>query len=120
MKWSISAIVSACCAAAIFCNAARADAVSDSYKGKNVYLQVGSGTGGGYDLVARVVARHIGRQIPGNPNIVVQNVPGGGSLKLANQFANTTKPDGTIVGVMSNGMPTTPLMNPEAAHFDPR
>ena len=120
MKWSMSAIVPACGAVAIFCSAAQADAISDFYKGENVYLQVGSGTGGGYDLVARVVARHIGRHIPGNPNIVVQNVPGGGSLKLANQFANTTKADGTIVGVMSNGMPTTPLMNPEAAHFDPR
>lgn len=98
----------------------RADGVADFYKGKTVYLQVGSGTGGGYDLVGRVVARHIGRHLVGNPNIVVQNVPGGGSLKLANQFGNTVKGDGTIFAVMSNGMPTTPLMNPEAAHFDPR
>ena len=97
-----------------------ADAVSDFYKGKTVYMQIGSGTGGGYDLVGRVVARHMGRNLAGTPNFVVQNVPGGGSLKLANQFANTIKADGTIIGIMNNGMPTTPLMNPEAAHFDPR
>jgi tripartite-type tricarboxylate transporter receptor subunit TctC len=100
--------------------AARCEAIADFYKGKIVYVQIGSGTGGGYDLVGRVFARHVAPHIPGQPTIVVQNVPGGGSLKLANQFANVTKADGTILGVMSNGMPTTPLMNPEAAHFDPR
>ncbi|HEY4135830.1 MAG TPA: tripartite tricarboxylate transporter substrate-binding protein [Alphaproteobacteria bacterium] len=101
-------------------NGAQADPVADFYKGKQLFMQIGSGTGGGYDLVGRVIARYMGKYVPGNPVIVVQNVPGGGSLKLANQFGNTTKADGTYIGVMSNGMPTTPLMNPEAAHFDPR
>jgi tripartite-type tricarboxylate transporter receptor subunit TctC len=105
---------------AITATAAKADAVSDFYKGKQVFLQIGSGTGGGYDLVGRILARHYGKFIPGNPTVVVQNVPGGGSLKLANQFGNTTNNDGTFIGLMSNGMPTTPLMNSKAAHFDPR
>ncbi len=100
--------------------AAKADAVSDFYKGKQVFLQIGSGAGGGYDLIGRILARHYGKYVPGNPTIVVQNVPGGGSLKLANQFGNTTNSDGTFIGLMSNGMPTTPLMNSKAAHFDPR
>jgi tripartite-type tricarboxylate transporter receptor subunit TctC len=99
---------------------AGADPVTDFYKGKNVTLQVGSGAGGGYDIVGRVVARHIGQYIPGQPNIVVQNVPGGGSLNLANQFANITPRNGSVFGIMNDGMPTTPLLNPKAAHFDPR
>jgi tripartite-type tricarboxylate transporter receptor subunit TctC len=97
-----------------------ADAVADFYKGKNVYLQVGSGTGGGYDVIGRLFARHIGKHIPGNPNVVVQNVEGGGSLALANQFGNTTPRDGTYFGVFNNGMPTTPLFDPAAGHFDAR
>jgi hypothetical protein len=62
----------------------------------------------------------MGKHIPGNPAIIPQNVPGGGSLLLANQFAATTKADGTYIAVMNSGMPTTPLLNPEAVHFDPR
>jgi tripartite-type tricarboxylate transporter receptor subunit TctC len=60
---------------------ARADAVADFYKGKNVNLIVSYGPGGGYDVYARVLARHIGKHIPGNPNIVVQNMPGAGSMR---------------------------------------
>ena len=97
-----------------------ADAVTDFYKGKNVYLHIGSGTGGGYDALGRVVARHIGKHIPGTPNVVVQNIPGGGSLAMANQFGNTTARDGTVFGLMNNGAPTTPLLTPSAAHYDAR
>jgi tripartite-type tricarboxylate transporter receptor subunit TctC len=97
-----------------------ADPVADFYHGKTVFLQIGSGTGGAYDIVGRVVARYIGKYIPGNPTIVPQNVPGGGSLPLANQFGNTTPRDGTYFGVFNDGMPMTPLLSPTAAHFDPR
>jgi tripartite-type tricarboxylate transporter receptor subunit TctC len=95
-----------------------ADPVADFYKNKNVYLQIGSGTGGGYDIVGRLFARHIGKHIPGQPNVVPQNVTGGGSLALANQFGNTTPRDGTYFGIFNNGMPTTPLFDPKAGHFD--
>ena len=97
-----------------------ADPVADFYKGKTVYLQVGAGAGSSYDITGRLFARHMGRHIPGNPTIVVQNVPGGGSLALANQFGNTTARDGTYIGVFNNGMPTTPLLDPAVAKFDPR
>ena len=63
---------------------ARADDVADFYKGKRINLIVSYGTGGGYDVYARVLARHMGRHIPGNPSIVVQNMPGAGSLRGAN------------------------------------
>ena len=90
------------------------------YRGRNVFLQVGSGAGEGYDQYARLVARFIGRHIPGEPHIVVQNIPGGGSFVLANQFGNVTPRDGSVFGMFNNGMPTTPLLNPGVAKFDPR
>ncbi len=63
---------------------ARADDVADFYKGKRINLIVSYGTGGGYDVYARVLARHMGRHIPGNPSIIIQNMPGAGSLRGAN------------------------------------
>jgi tripartite-type tricarboxylate transporter receptor subunit TctC len=90
------------------------------YKGKQVFFQVGSSPGDGYDLYARVISRFIGKFIPGQPNVVVQYVPGGGSLVLANQFGNVTVRDGTVFGMFNNGMATTPLLSPKAAQFDPR
>ena len=60
---------------------AKADAVTDFYKGKNIQLVVGYGPGGGYDIYARLIARFIGKHVPGSPNVVVQNMPGAGSLR---------------------------------------
>jgi tripartite-type tricarboxylate transporter receptor subunit TctC len=97
-----------------------AQSVADFYKRTTLMMQVGSGPAGGYDVVARLAARYMSQYIPGHPTIVVQNVPGGGSLVLANQFANTTKNDGSYIGVMNSGMATTPLLDPTAVHFDPR
>lgn len=99
---------------------ADAQTPEEFYKGKQIFLQIGSGVGGGYDMIGRIVQRHIGKYIPGNPVVVPQNVPSGGSLKLANQFGNITPKDGSVFGVFSNGMPTTPLFSPSVALFDPR
>jgi tripartite-type tricarboxylate transporter receptor subunit TctC len=60
------------------------NAVEDFYKGKQLNLIVGYGPGGGYDITARLLARYIGRYIPGTPNVVVQNMPGAGSMRAAN------------------------------------
>ena len=110
----------AACVFIVAASAAAADNVVDFYRDRTVFLQVGSETGGVYDITGRLVARHIAKHLPGPPKIVVQNVPGGGSLALANQFGNVTAKDGTVFGVFNDGMPTTPLLSPEAAHFDPR
>ena len=75
---------------------AYADDVADFYKGKRVNLVVSYGTGGGYDVYARVLARHMGRYIPGNPNIIVQNMPGAGSLRGTNYLYNIAAKDGTV------------------------
>ena len=97
-----------------------ADPVVDFYRDRTIFLQIGSESGGIYDIVGRLVARHMAKHFPGPPKIVAQNVPGGGSLALANQFGNVAVRDGTVFGVFNNGMPTTPLLNPQAAHYDPR
>jgi len=97
-----------------------ADSVEDFYKGKQLILQTGSSPGDGYDLYGRLVARFISKYIPGHPAIVDQYVPSGGSLLLANQFANTTPRDGSVFGLFNSGVATTPLLDPSAAKFDPR
>jgi tripartite-type tricarboxylate transporter receptor subunit TctC len=97
--------------------AARAQSVEEFYKGKNINLLVGFTPGGGYDLYARLLARHIGRHIPGQPTIVVQNMPGAGSLRSA-QFLYTAAPkDGTTIATFSRQMGITPLLQP-GVQFD--
>ena len=97
-------------------NPAHAQSVEDFYRGKTVTILVGFTAGGGYDLYARLLGRHIGRHIPGNPPIVVQNMPGAGSLK-ATQFVYGVAPkDGTVLATVSRGMATEPLLND--AKFD--
>lgn len=99
---------------------ATAQTPTDFYKGRTVFLQIGSGVGGGYDIVGRLFSRHMAKHIPGNPNLVPQNVPGGGSLQLANQFGAVAPRDGSMFGILNNGVPSTPLLTPNAAKFDPR
>ena len=93
--------------------------VAAFYKGKTIRLVVGIGVGSGYDINARVVARHLVKHIPGNPNIIVQNQPGAGSLTMTNQLYNIGPFDGTAIGVTFNGLPTTPLLQPGGVRFDP-
>ena len=115
-----AAAIAAALSAPFIQPAAAAESAAEFYKGKTVFMQVGAGPEGSYNLLARLIARHMGRHIPGNPTIVVQNVPGGGSLALANQFGNSTPRDGTYFGLFNNGMPTIPLLDPHAGRFDPR
>ena len=74
---------------------AKADAVTDFYRGRTVTMIVGYTVGGGYDTYARVLARHLGKHIPGNPTIVLQNMPGAGSLRSANYLYNVAPKDGS-------------------------
>jgi tripartite-type tricarboxylate transporter receptor subunit TctC len=100
---------------------AHADPVADFYKGKQVNVLVGYGPGGGYDVYGRLVARHIGRHIPGNPNVVVQNMPGAGSLRAANYIYSAAPKDGTVFGIFARNMPLLGIIggNPNV-QFDAR
>jgi tripartite-type tricarboxylate transporter receptor subunit TctC len=99
----------------------RADAVADFYKGKVVTLVVGYGSGGGYDVYGRLVAAHLGRYIPGSPTVVVQNMPGAGSLRSVNYLYNTAPKDGTTIATFARDMPLLGLIgNNPNVRFDPR
>src|SRR3974377_2454491 len=95
-----------------------AQSPADFYKGKNVELYIGYSVGGGYDLYARVLARHIGRHIPGNPTIVVKNMGGAGSLRLANWLYRIAPKDGSGVATIGRGTGFDPLLGQQAAQFD--
>jgi tripartite-type tricarboxylate transporter receptor subunit TctC len=97
---------------------AMAQSVADFYRGKNLNLIVGYSAGGGYDTYSRILARHLGKHIPGNPSIVVQNMPGAGSLKFANYLYNVAPKDGTTIGTFSRGMPMEPLIGGTNVQFD--
>ncbi len=81
-------------------------------------LLVGIGVGSGYDVNARVLARHMSKHIPGNPNIIVQNQPGAGSLTMTNQMYAAGPFDGTVFGASFNGLPTAPLLQPNGVRFE--
>ena len=87
----------------------QADSISDFYSGRQVQLLIGFSPGGGYDAYARLLARHLGKHIPGNPVVVPQNMPGAGSLTLANYLYNVAPKDGTVIGTFSRGMAMEPL-----------
>ncbi len=98
----------------------RADAIEDFYKGKNLSIIVGFSPGGGYDLNARAISRYIAKYIPGNPKVIVQNMPGAGSITAINHMANLAPKDGTAIATFARGTPFEPLMGNKQAQFDPR
>ncbi|HET8568984.1 MAG TPA: tripartite tricarboxylate transporter substrate-binding protein [Candidatus Limnocylindria bacterium] len=87
------------------------------YRGKTVTIIVGYDAGGGYDTYARTLAAHIGKQIPGNPSVIVENMPGAGSIKAANHLFAAAPKDGTVFGTFGRGLPYTELIGDPAAQF---
>jgi len=89
----------------------------DFYAGKTIDLLIGHSPGGGYDTYARTLARHIGKHIPGQPEVVPKNVTGAGSLVLMNQIANTLPNDGTVFATVNQGMAFEPLFGNDQAKY---
>jgi tripartite-type tricarboxylate transporter receptor subunit TctC len=100
--------------------AARADDVADFYKGRNIQLYIGYSPGGGYDAYARILARHMGEHIPGDPTIVPQNMPGAGSLRVTNYLYAIAPKDGSAIATFARGMAMEPLLDPTGAQYDSR
>ena len=98
---------------------AMADSVADFYRGKTVTIFVGFSVGGGYDLHARTLARHMVKHLPGAPTIIVKNSPGGSGLTLINTLYNTAPRDGTQFGTFDRAIPLEPLFESTKARFDP-
>jgi tripartite-type tricarboxylate transporter receptor subunit TctC len=117
MPWKATAAVIAVLSALTLPHPVQAQSVADFYRGKQVQVLIGYSAGAGYDLYARLLARHMGKHIPGTPALVPQNMPGAGSLKLANFLYSQAPKDGSVVGMVSRGMATEPLFGD--AKFDP-
>ena len=118
----VSKFVAIASAALALCGAAgnaSAQSVEDFYKGKTVTIMIGYGAGGTDDVWARLIAKYMGEHIPGKPVIVATNVPGAGSLLLANQVYNTQPKDGTVIGLINRGVPFEPLLGGIGTRFDP-
>src|SRR3954466_6966556 len=98
--------------------AAPAQAPANFYKGKNVDLLIGYSVGGGYDVYARLIARHMGRNIPGNPTVTPKNMEGAGSLRLANWLYKVGPKDGPAFGIIGRGTGFDTLLGNKAAQFD--
>jgi tripartite-type tricarboxylate transporter receptor subunit TctC len=99
--------------------AGSAQSPSDFYSGKQVTIVVGYAPGGGYDLSARLAARFMGKHIPGNPSVIVQNMPGAGSLRAANHLYSTAPKDGLVIGTFAREVPLLGIIGNPAVTFDP-
>jgi tripartite-type tricarboxylate transporter receptor subunit TctC len=110
----VAAILIAVSSAGMAC----ADPVADFYRGKTVSVFIGFGPGGGYDLSARVLARHMGRHIPGQPTLVPRNMPAAGSLQLANYLYSVAPRDGSEFGIFGRTLPIDPLIGTPGVQFD--
>ncbi|MBX9774681.1 MAG: hypothetical protein K2Y71_09730 [Xanthobacteraceae bacterium] len=106
MPLRLLAATTVCTVVAAGAQVAAAQPVADFYRGKTVTMVIGYPPAGANDVYARMVARHIGKHIPGNPNVVPRNMPGAGSLIAANHIFNVAPKDGTVLGLL---VPTLPL-----------
>lgn len=122
LAWSkvgVTAFSATFVSALIFSYGCKADAVADFYRGKTITVQVGFAAGGGYDLVTRLVARHMHKHIPGNPTVAVSNMPGAGSIVMASYIYNVAPKDGTMLGVGAASVMLEPLYGNKNAKYDP-
>ena len=101
-------------------SAANAVAQESFYKGKTVRIIVGGSAGGGYDTYSRAIARHLGKHVPGNPAVVVENMTGAGTLISANHVYNVAKPDGLTIGHFIGGLMLQHVLGKPGIEFDGR
>ena len=95
-----------------------ADPVADFYNGRTMRMLIGYGPGGGYDLYGRVVAQFLPKHLPGHPTIVVQNMPGAGSLLAARYMHDVAPKDGSTIALVQRGMLLIKNWNPAQVRFD--
>ena len=121
IKHASRAVITAAVVAAVglYSVAAHADSVADFYKGKDITIAVGYSPGGSYDTYARMLSDVLSKHIPGNPNIIVQNMPGSGGKKLANYLYNVAPTDGTYFGFLADAFVVSQMLQPKKVKYDP-
>jgi tripartite-type tricarboxylate transporter receptor subunit TctC len=112
-------LLALCAFAAIGAAGAKADPVADFYKGRAVTVVVSSSAAGGYDTLARALARYMGKHLPGNPAFIVRNMPGAGGMTATNFLYNNADKDGSVIGLVQNNTPFEPLFGTKEARYDP-
>jgi tripartite-type tricarboxylate transporter receptor subunit TctC len=115
----IAALRVACAVACLLVECATTSA-ADFYQGKTIRIVVFTSPGGEYDTWARLTAKHLPKQIPGEPQGIVQNMPGGGGIVAGNFLAHAAPRDGTVLGLLSRNIPFQALVRDENIRFDPR
>lgn len=118
-RWRATAVAALTALGAFIAPPATAQSGAPSLAGKNFQMIIGFGPGGGYDLWGRVVGRHIGKHLPGNPPVIPQNMPGGGSFTAANHIYTVAPKDGTVMAVIARDAALGPLTGAAGARFDP-
>lgn len=98
---------------------ARAQTAEEFYKGKALNFLISSAPGGGYDALGRLVARHLPNNFPGNPLVVVRNMPGAGGIVAINHLYSVAPKDGTTFALVTNNTPFSPLLGTQQARYDP-
>ena len=117
MKNKFKVLLTALVASSMLASAAQAQ---EFYRGKTIRIVVGFSAGGGFDTYARALGRHMGRHIPGNPSIVVENMTGAGSMIAANHVYNVAKPDGLTIGHFIGGLFLGQVLGQKGIKFDAR
>jgi tripartite-type tricarboxylate transporter receptor subunit TctC len=112
-------LASAAIAVGLAASAAHAQPANEFYAGKTITIQVGYTAGGGYDQYARALAQHMAKHIPGKPQMIVKNMPGAGSIKLAVYMDSVAPRDGTEIATVGRGLPVEDLINGTKTKFDP-
>ena len=97
---------------------ARAYAAEPAYQWKQLTIVTSTGVGGTYDLIARLVAKHMAKYLPGNPTIVVQNMPGGGNVLATNYMYNNAPKDGTFIAVINDAIPLHQVIDGRGVRYD--
>jgi tripartite-type tricarboxylate transporter receptor subunit TctC len=116
MRWPLLMVAVALCLS----SAARGDPIADFYKGRSISWILSAGAGGGYASYAQAFAPYFSAHIPGNPNIIIQNMPGGGGIRTMLYLNSVAPKDGTTLGLVHSSVPFAPLYGIKAANFDPR
>jgi len=116
----LTVVALACLALGTLSIRAHAQSIEDFYRGRSVRLTVAADVGGGADLYARVLARHLGKHIPGHPTFVIQNTPGAAGLLVARQLQNSAPGDGSVVVLLQRNNLLEPLLSDRDVGFDPR
>src|SRR5215469_7920397 len=120
LRTAIATIIAAACFGAGAAKAQESqESIASFYRGKTVSIVVGSAVGGGFDTYGRLVGRHLGRFIPGNPTVIVQNMPGAGSNKAASYVALNAPKDGTVIGAIQAIAVTQTLLSDQPIPHDP-